>query len=161
MPEAALLLLLMPEESGATDHLPTAATRERSLERGKKVMGVLNYLEARCAKIIIDRPGKHAATEHLKHYCAEYEAWQLMRGNGMTPAGGTETSAIHEIAALLYEAVTGKGEAVLEHECRVAVERGKAGQMISPVDYPVSGAGRITLEPSGPDEGKFISSEDE
>lgn len=161
MPNAARLLLFTPEESGAADHLPTTATQKKSMERVKRVVGMLNYLDARCSQIMTNRPGKHRAIEHLKHYCAE-EAWRLMRGCGLTPASGIETSVIGKIARLLYEAVTGKRNVDLAHECRVVVERGKAGDIS--IDGPTVGHGRLSSE--GPlstalDEDEFISGEDE
>jgi hypothetical protein len=132
MPDAARVLLFMPEESGEADRLPSKAIQEKSRNRARKVTSMLNYLERRGGKIIALRPGKHGATEYLKHYCAD-EAWRIMQINCKKPASGARTSILGKIASLLYEAVTGKYGLDLERECGGALKRGDAG------DIPVHG----------------------
>jgi hypothetical protein len=143
MPEAARLLLFMPEEDGVVEQMPQIGALQNSLVRARKVIGMLNYLDARCSQIVTRKPGKHPGTEHVKHQCAE-EAWRLMRNCLLEPASGIETSSLGKIARLLYEAVTGKRDIDLAHECRVAVEHGKTGDIPLPACSTI-GRGRVSI----------------
>jgi hypothetical protein len=122
MPDAALALPFTFEENGTAEYIPTEQVQQRMMVRVKQLTGMLAFYRARCAVLLADPPGKHGSAGFRQEWAA-CAARDLLTNHFKRPTLNP-TGAFLEVAALLYEAMTGEELADLSRACKVALSQG-------------------------------------
>jgi hypothetical protein len=122
-----VLSLLAIERLPEQGQIPSPLEAQNALDRLKKIVAMLNYLQARCDQLLEQKPGEHGNTDFSQRLVAE-EAWRLMKNHKLKPASGIVGSDYGEIASLLFEAATGEYDKNLQRACKSVLERVKKGE---------------------------------
>jgi hypothetical protein len=125
MPGELLILLAVENLS---EQVPSLPEQQDGRERLEKIIAVLNYLQARCDRLLDQQPGQHGSADFSQRLVAD-EAWRLMKYSGLGPASGVADSDFGKTASLLFEAVTGEQDKDLQRACKFALERAKKGEL--------------------------------
>jgi hypothetical protein len=129
-----LLILLAGED--VFEQVPSLLEQQNASERLKKIVAMLNYLQARCDQLLNQPPGEHGSADFSQRLVAE-EAWRLMKYHNLKPASGLASSDYGTIARLLFETVTGEDKD-LQRACKSALQRAKEGELKERKGQPLS-----------------------
>jgi hypothetical protein len=126
--EAPGEVLFMLASADQSDQSPPALKQQIVLDRLKRIVAVLGYLQSRCEELQTQKVGGHRSADFSQRMVAE-EAWRLMKYHNLTPASGILGSTLGEVATLLFEALTGEDNKDLQRACKAALERAKDGKL--------------------------------
>jgi hypothetical protein len=143
LPNKVLVMLAM-EKLPEPDQIPSSLEQENALERLKKIVAMLGYVQRRCDQLLERKPGQHGNADFSQRLVAE-EAWQLMKNHKLKPASGLASSDYGEIACLLFEAATGKYGKDLQRACKSTLKRAKEGELNTWKGRPTISKGRLPM----------------